>query len=241
MRIEGRNGEVIQTLEDWGRLYDTPQQSHQWKKHRSAWSMAEFALNRGGLEHLRAQVTGALGQPVEFARAVPEYEQRFDSYGRGRVHDLGIFGETAEGKSLFIGVEAKVDEPFGASVRDSYLKAKASQITGKSTNAPKRIEDLLAKHFTEPDPTMFDIRYQLLYATAGTVAAGADISVLYVVVFKTELYDESIGADNYRDYVHFVNKVGASPLALGNKEALAHELELDGRLLLCLHEHFDLR
>ena len=139
------------------------------------------------------------------------------------------------------GVEAKVDESFGPTVRDSYLQSKANQITGTSTNAPERIEQLLALHFAKPDTAMFDVRYQLLYATAGTLAAGADISVLYVVVFKTPLYDESIGADNYRDYIHFVNKVGGTPVTLVEKSAIAHTLELDGRELTCVHEYFDLR
>lgn len=108
-------------------------------------------------------------------------------FGHGRMHDGGIFGETEDGKSIFIGVEAKVDESFGAPVLESYLKAKTRQIAGEPTNAPQRIEKLLAMHFNNPDVSMFDIRYQLLYATAGTIAAGADISVLYVTVFQTAL------------------------------------------------------
>ena len=241
MKIEDRNGKPINDFNDWAALYETPQQSHQWKEHRSAWSMAEFVMQRDGAGHLQARLGNVLGQSVTFERAVPEFEQRFDGFGRGRVHDLGIFGQVADGRRLFVGVEAKVDESFGPTVRDSYLQSKANQITGTSTNAPERIEQLLALHFKKPDTAMFDVRYQLLYATAGTLAAGADISVLYVVVFKTPLYDESIGADNYRDYIHFVNKVGGSPVALAEKSAIAHALELDGRELTCVHEYFDLR
>jgi len=55
------------------------------------------------------------------------------------MHDLGIFGTTTGGQSVFVGVEAKVDETFGASVRDTYLTMKAKQITGTTTNAPKKI------------------------------------------------------------------------------------------------------
>jgi hypothetical protein len=241
MKIESRDGRPINTFEDWASLYDTPQQSHQWKEHRSAWSIADFVMNHNGGQRLQQRVSGVLGESVGFERVIPEYEKRFDQYGRGRVHDLGIFGETADGRSVFIGVEAKVDESFGPTVHDSYLQSKANQITGTSTNAPERIEQLLAMHFSAPDVSMFDIRYQLLYATAGTLAANADISVLYVVVFKTPLYDESIGADNYRDYIHFVNKVGGEPLSLDDKGAMAHEIKFDDRRLVCVHEYFDLR
>jgi hypothetical protein len=241
MNIEDRNGSPINSFDDWAVLYETPQQSHQWKEHRSAWSMADFMMQRDGASHLQARLDDMLGQPITLERAVPEFEQRFDSFGRGRVHDLAIFGKSADGRSVFVGVEAKVDESFGPTVHDSYLQSKANQITGISTNAPERIEQLLKLHFSKPDPSMFDVRYQLLYATAGTLAAEADISVLYVVVFKTPLYNESIGADNYRDYIHFVNKVGGSPVMLAEKSAAAHALELDGRDLLCIHEYFDLR
>ena len=241
MRIENSSGREIRTFDEWAALYETPQQSHQWKEHRSAWSVADFVMHRDGVSRLRARLADALNQDVTVERVVPEFEQRFDQYGRGRVHDLGLFGQTADGRTVFVGVEAKVDETFGATVHDAYLQAKANQITGKSTNAPERIEQLLALHFAEPSPTMFEVRYQLLYATAGTLAVNADIAVLYVVVFKTPLFDESIGASNYYDYIHFVNKVGGRPVPLGDKGAIAHEIILGDRPLVCMHEYFDLR
>jgi hypothetical protein len=241
MKIESKDGKAIHTLEDWASLYDTPQQSHQWKEHRSAFSVADFVIHRNGADHLQRRVSAVVNEPVSFERIVPEYEQRFDRFGRGRVHDLGIFGKTVDGRSVFVGVEAKVDESFGPTVHDSYLQSKANQITGTSTNAPDRIENLLAMHFSVPDVSMFDVRYQLLYATAGTLAADADISILYVVVFKTPLYDESVGANNYRDYIHFVNKVGGKALSLDDKGAIAHEIAFDDRSLICVHEYFDLR
>ena len=241
MKIEDRSGKAILTFGDWAALYDTPQQSHQWKEHRSAWSMADFVMNRDGAALIQPRISDALGQVVQLERAVPEFEQRFDGFGRGRLHDLAIFGEAADGRSVFVGVEAKVDETFGLTVHDAYLQAKAKQIAGTSTNAPERIEQLLGLHFSEPDPSMFDVRYQLLYATAGTLAANADLSVLYVMVFKTPLYDESVGANNYRDYVHFVDKVGGRPVALNEKVAIAHSLDLDGRAVVCVHEYIDIR
>ncbi len=240
MRVEDIQGNPLSSLADWARLYDSPRSSHQWKQHRSAYSVAEFILNKNGGESLKARVADAIGEPVEFERAVPEFEVRFDRFGRGRMHDLGIFGKTASGRSLFVGVEAKVDEPFGATVRDAYLTAKAKQIGGECTNAPERIEELLKLHFPKPDLAAFEVRYQLLYATAGTLAAGADVSVLFVVVFKTPLYSETLSADNYRDYVDFLGRIQAEPLKLSNKEAHGHKLTLQGKQLICLHETYEL-
>ncbi len=240
MRVEDVQGNPLNSLAEWARLYDSPRSSHQWKQYRSAYSVAEFILNQNGAESLMARVADAIGEPIEFERAIPEYEVRFDRFGRGRMHDLGIFGKTASGKSLFVGVEAKVDETFGATVRDAYLTAKAKQIGGKSTNAPERIEELIRLHFPNPDMSAFDVRYQLLYATAGTIAAGADVSVLFVVVFRTPLYRKTLGAKNYQNYVDFLSRVKAKPLKLSSKEILGHNLSLQGKELICLYETYEL-
>lgn len=240
MRIEDTSGNEINSMEHWANLYANPQQSHQWKQYRSAWSAAEFILHHNGGEVIAHEVSEALGYGVECQRVVPELELRFDQYGRGRVHDLAIFGVTETGKKVFVGVEAKVDEPFGVSVLDAYLSAKAKQIVGLSTKAPERIEQLLSLHFTDPDPAMFDVRYQLLYATAGTLAAEADVHVLYVIVFRTPLYDESLGAKNYLDYIQFMEKVGAETLRLPTEKTIGHRLNLQGKELVCLHGQFQL-
>lgn len=240
MDVIGPGGEKIESMEAWAGLYASPRSAHQWKEYRSAYSLAEFILNRNGGSALQTRVSEALAEPVELERALPEMEVRFDQFGRGRMHDLGIFGRTASGRSLFVGVEAKVDEPFGALVREAYLGAKARQIAGESTNAPERIEQLLKLHFREPDPSMFEVRYQLLYATAGTLAVSADISVLYVIVFKTPAYSETIAAENYWDYAQFMTKTRAAPVKLPNKEATAHRLVIGGKELLCLYEYFEL-
>ena len=240
MRIEDAKGVPISSLDDWAGIYSSPRSAHQWKEHRSAFSVAKFILNRNGGDCIRARVSDAIGQQVEFQKAIPEFEVRFDEFGRGRVHDLAMFGKSNSGRSLFVGVEAKVDEPFGPTAREAYLAAKAKQIAGESTKAPDRIEGLLKMHFADTDPGMFDVRYQLLYATAGTLAAGADISLLYVIVFKTPLYSETKGAENYRDYVDFLGKASAKKLTLSDKAIVGHKLSLAGKELFCLHEYFDL-
>lgn len=243
MRIEDIHGRELAALDDWAVLYDTPRERRHWKQHRSAFSIADFILNYDGAEIIRSRISATLEQEIRFDRIVPEYEVSFDGFGRGRMHDLGIFGQSDSGDSVFVGVEAKVDETFNVTVREAYLKAKANQIAGVSTNAPERIEKLLAMHFGHFEPPrvpMFDVRYQLLYATAGTLAQGADISVLFVAVFKTRLYSELLAAENFRDYIQFMTEAGATPIKLADRAAAGHELELDGRKLTCLYESFEL-
>jgi len=90
MDIIGPGGERIESMEAWARLYDSPRSAHQWKEYRSAYSLAEFILNRNGASALQHRVGQALGEQVELERAFPEMEVRFDQFGRGRMHDLGI-------------------------------------------------------------------------------------------------------------------------------------------------------
>lgn len=205
MRIENSDGAAITDIAAWEKVFE--KEPHHWKPGRSAHSIADFILHRNGEERLRTLVSAALGEDVEFERAVPELEVRFDKYGKGRVHDLGIYGRTASGVSLFVGVEAKVDESFGDTVSKVYRQAKSREDSGAVTNAPARVEELLAANGLESDPADCNLRYQLLYATVGTTAADADLCVLVVGVFRTELYAPARGAENLEDYLEFMKGV----------------------------------
>lgn len=221
-------------------MYEKDGEKRHWEPGRSAHSAADFILNRNGAERLRLRVEELLGQAVQFDCIVPELEQRFDAHGRGRMHDLGITGSTAAGKSLFVGVEAKVDETFGPTIDEAYAKARKAKEDNPRSNAQQRIEDLLALHFPEVDTSHYKLRYQLLYATAGTIAAGKEVSILYVAVFKTQSFNERIGASNHEDYLRFIEKAGAQPLPNTGNNIDAHELWLDGKRLICVHECFKL-
>lgn len=239
--IQDKEGKAIKTMEDWAGIYDTPQRQKHWKEGRSAYSIAEYILNRNGIDKIRQRLEEIYQQDLYFQKAVPELEITFDKYGKGRVHDLGIEGVTQSDSTLFVGVESKVDESFGNMIADVYLDAKARQISGESTKAPERIEDLLGLHFGKPDRHVFNLRYQLLYATQGTIAAGADKSVLYSLVFKTILYDDLKGIDNFRDYITFLNALNAEELECNRQDSRVHRLSIGGKELISIYEQVDLK
>ena len=157
---------------------------------------------------------------------------------------LGIFGKVGSGSSLFVGVEAKVDEAFGPTVSERYQVALKTRQSNPRTKAPERVEQLLAGYFSEFEPPQdsrfADIRYQLLTAAAGTVSMYKDVVVLYILVFKTHAYDEQKGEENYRDYKKFLDCAGGKPLAQSGQVGLAHELTLDGKRLVSIHEYVNL-
>ena len=241
MKIVDYHGREISTLEEWERHFNS---SKHWKKGRSAYSLADFILNRNGSVFLASRVSSVLSERVAFEWSTPEYKAKFDRYPNPSQLDLGIFGSIGSGSSLFVGVEAKVDEPFGSTVDVTYQKALEKQQRKKHSKAPERVEELLSKYFSEsapPNDSRFaDIRYQLLTASAGTVAVSHDIAVLYVLVFKTESYAPTKGEGNYGDYMKFLDCAGGKPILCAGQASLAHELFLDGRRLVIFHEYVDL-
>ena len=241
MRIEDSKGKAVNSLDDW----ETRIRREHWKPEleRSAHSLAEFIINQNGSHALQERVATVLDERVVFEKGILEYEVRFDEYGKGRVHDLGIFGKTDSGKSLFVGVEAKVDEPFGNYyVSKEWARANKIKNDGKRTGKLERIRDLCARFGPRITEKSDDIRYQLLYSVAGTVDAGKDRSVFYVAVFRTYAYDAEEGKNNHEDYRRFVERAGGEPIQTDDDgaEAEAHVLMVGGKQLHAIYEYFNL-
>ena len=240
MKINDSNGNDIRTLEKWSA---SVRHAH-WREGRSAYSLADFILNRNGTAHLESRISSVLSQPVMLKQGTPEYAAKFDRYRGPARLDIGIFGQTASGESLFVGVEAKVDEPFGSdTVCEKYQEAVEYLNSNPRSKAAARVKELLSRYLAdtdEPCESRFaDVGYQLLTAAAGTIASEADRTVLYVSVFKTRLYNREKGEENRLDYENFINLAGGECLLLGNEVCLAHEITLDGRRLICIYEYFD--
>ena len=238
MRIEDSQGNQLVTMDDWRRLHPP----EHWEPGRSAHAVADFIMNRKGADQLRQRVAPAIGESVEFRLLIPEREVRFDRYGKGRFHDLGIYGETASGKSLFVGVEAKVDEPFGEYVNEASQNAKREIEQGVRTNKLRRIRELCARFKHGPGITEdSNVRYQLVHGTAGTVDAGAEVSVFFVAVFITDAYDASIGEENLQDYLRFMERAGGESIETDREAASSYLLTLSGKRLACIYQYYDVR
>lgn len=240
MNINDSEGNDIKTLEQWSASV----RSAHWVEGRSAYSLADFILNRNGVAYLESRISSFLSQPVRLEQGEPEYAAKVDRYGGPARLDIGISGQTASGESLFVGVEAKVDEPFGSeTVCERYQEAVEYLKSNPRSRAAARVEELLSRYLAdtdEPCESRFaDVGYQLLTASAGTVASEADISVFYVMVFKTRLYNGEKGEENRLDYEKFINLVGGECLMRDNEVCLAHEITLNGRGLICIYEYFD--
>ena len=223
-------------MDEWAAIHS----ARHWREGRSAHTVADFILHRNGAAHLESRLSETLGEEVAINAITPEREVRFDSFGKGRMHDLGV-AATAAGHSLFVGVEAKVDESFGGDLAASYADAQRRLAQKPRSKGVARIEQLLGRFALPLDlASAGDIRYQLIHGTAGTIAAQQtdkrpyDGYVFYVLVFQTGLYDAATGAGNYADYQNFIKRVGGQELS-----PLAHCISVDGRKLTCIYESID--
>lgn len=219
-------GEKITNLEKWKDAFFSGKKEKHWKEDRSAYSLADFILNKKGINMIKEIVSSIVKEEVNISFIQPEFESRFDKYGHGREHDLAILGSTFAGKKVFIGVESKVDEKFGDTIGKAYLRAKAKELNGEKTNAPKRIERLLETSFDTIKESDFNLRYQLLFSTAGTLCEEADIHIFLILVFKTDLYNPEIGNKNHKDLIAFLRRINAKEKNKGYYTASINNKEL---------------
>ena len=239
MTITNPDGSEIMTMDQWSERVNS---SH-WKPGRSAYSLADFIMNRNGTVVLWERISSVLSQSVTLDTGTPEYGAKFDSHGGSPSKlDLGIFGRVEGEPRLFVGLEAKVDERFGDTVCKRYQRAESYLEENPRSKAAARVRDLLSDYFGETaepcDSAFSDIRYQLLTSSAGTVAVGADISVFYVLVFETDLYDPEMAAENRDDYEKFIEAAGGRELTQGEGGFDAHEIIVSGKRLVCIYDYF---
>jgi hypothetical protein len=168
---------------DWQRLLGKPELH--WKSGRSAMSTAAcWEANEPQLPHeisavLEASGDEALGS-LEMLVAIPEWE--VDLPGGDRPSQTDVLAITRNELGLVIlGVEAKVDEPFGPTLGEKKMNASAGQL--------ERVA-YLEGELGCTAPMEDDIRYQLLHRTVSALltarAFHAGTAVMLVHSFSPE-------------------------------------------------------
>jgi hypothetical protein len=145
---------------------------------------------------------------------IPELQTPLGDVPRGaRRHDLVLFGMDAHGRRTLVGVEAKADEPFDASVKTRIKRAQGERDRATrerrvyaSAQIP-RIERFSRALFGRdampggaPDTVVGELPYQLLAGLAGTLieaaACGADQVAFVVHAFHSQRLDPDRVAAN---------------------------------------------
>jgi len=241
MKIQDSKSNTIKTITDWSKLFlANPKKKKHWKEGRSAFELANFILNKNGENYLIDLISNMLREKISFEKAIPELETRFDKYNHGREHDLGIWGTTDSGKSIFVGVEAKVDEEFNNKIFESYIAAKTKELNGEKTNAPKRIEKLIERSFEKVQRKHWNLMYQLFYTLFGTIDAlnngkKSDIPIMLVIVFKSNLFNDVKGKDNHKEYTDFIKEFLPEQIFCEDKNTEIHKLIVEKRIVYSVY------
>ncbi len=182
-----------------------------WKDGRSACSLARYFLSGRGEPEIVAALNDLLADDsVEcLDRGEIECLCPFDAYRNPRRQDMGIWGRTKNGRRFFVGVEAKVDEPFSDDTLGiACEKAIKTKIEKPESHAPDRIHGLCDWFGVSPeDETVRDLRYQLFHFTKGTAdVEDVDIRILLLLTFRTPEYDSKKGKGNTADWKAFLNR-----------------------------------
>ena len=217
----------IHNVEDWVNSFNDSKNDEDGK---SAKTLAQFCKENDVESIIKEWIAPIVKEEFSLDSAIPDMSTKFDDYGKGRTHDLGIYGKTVSGKRIFIGVEAKVNETFGGTVQSVYDKVAYLKSVGKNSNLDARIEGLKKKYF--PDLPLDDIRYQLLYAIAGTLCEEAEVKILLFITFETDIYEEKCGQRNDDDLTAFLSMLDAKPIGEN-----CWELNVHGQTMFVVNKH----
>jgi len=238
MRIE-KKGQVIQSIADWHTLAP-PKADEHWAEGRSAMEVARAWLAQPGeppAEVLALFAAHHDFEGVKFTHVEPEALLRFDDRAGPRHADLSVMAEDRRGP-IAVTVEAKADEPFDALVGVALSTALETLIKNPRSGKVGRIIEL-AQSLFRPEAgdklPVTSLRYQLLTATAGTLAhalaIGADRAVLIVEEFVTSKTSEQLLAENHADLSRFVARLSSGSIAAVERGVLYGPFAMPGEPL----------
>lgn len=175
---------TIKNDDDWKKAFPPVGKDKQWRDGYSAKEFAKIVTDQYKKycpfeKTIKKQIPELKDFHFVAHEAFPERVSRFDSLSGGRHHDLALLMENKNGERVALCFEAKVDEPFDDPLGKYISKASEGQI--KRANS-------LCKRFlgSEYKEDFKDVFYQLLSATAGSVAFAGEknVSRVYFVVFQ---------------------------------------------------------
>ena len=219
MKISNKKKQLITNLESWKTAFIEVDPKGNWEEGRSACTLAKYFTTPNieesyGIKKIKEYFEALGFSNQRFESAEIEHPSPFDEYSSPRMQDLVIWGESKKGRIL-VCIEAKVDEEFGDVLNQAYKDAKQEFDKNPNSKSKRkaRIEELCKKYLnvsaesinSEPEN---NIRYQLLYYLAGSICEAKEygnVVFMPIMVFKTDMYNETEGKRNSEDYKQFIN------------------------------------
>jgi Domain of unknown function (DUF6946) len=217
----------ISTVEEWFEWAPPLGGEKHWVDGRSAKEVAKAWCQSGGQTRVPAELQALLASNEHLgaftvATVIPELQTQLGDVPRGaRRHDLVLLGVDASKRRTLVGLEAKADEPFDASVAVRIERAQQEKERAireervyASAQIP-RIQRFARALFGRdaildgtPDPVVSELPYQLLAGLAGTlIEAGtrdAEQAAFVVHAFHSQRLDPERVAANDAGWVRFL-------------------------------------
>ena len=189
------------------------QQRH-WKKGFSAYELAHSWVGAKGLP---PSVEAVLHQAVAFRRMElleGFFEKSTDLRSRGRPSQTDLLALIGDGDGFAVlGIEGKVNEPFGPLVSEWLINASPT----KQTRLSK-----LCKTLGLPSCDISNLRYQLLHRTAATTYEAHRYKVQQAAMLVHSFSGDHSWFDDFRE---FTEAMGAS---ISHPNELSDGVEVEG-------------
>ena len=189
-------------------------QERHWKKGYSAYELAHSWVGARGIPD---PVVAVLHQAEEFrGLELIEgfFEKETDLRSRGRPSQTDVLALIGDGEVFAVlGVEGKVDEPFGPLVSE--------WLTDASANKRARLS-VLQETLGLEDHNVSNLRYQLLHRTAAAIYEAQRYKVRRALMF---VHSFSEGCSWFDDFRVFADAIG-TPVSGTNE--LSAEVEVEG-------------
>jgi hypothetical protein len=186
-------------------------QARHWKVGRSAYELSTAWMSAGGIPEV---VSTVLAKAPEWADAtlldgIFERETEIPGNGRPSQTDLLAIVGLAHGNAI-LGVEGKVDEPFGRPVEEWLAE-------GPSENKVVRLSGLCATLGVKPD-AVHALRYQLFHRSCAAIyeAKRFRYGRAMMLVHSFAPFDDGNGPAGYADFSTFASAVGMPVAGPGN-------------------------
>ena len=210
--------------EDWRRFLADPEMH--WVRGRSAWEVAHSWEMANGfpepVQKLLEECDVPVLQGLEIIDAQPELKTPLPGGQRASQTDLWVLAQNSLG-SVSIGVEAKVDEPFGELVRE-----------WDPDSSPGRREriDYLCELLGVEVESVLDVRYQLIHRTAAAFIEAKRHDCATGLMLVHSFSPEHAGFDDYSLFVELLGGEaqleGVSHLGAGRYTAWVTDVPLQG-------------
>ena len=202
----------ITDMESWEKAFKEVDQAKHWKPGYSAHALAHHFTcpsvdKSDGIENIRKDLERFGYEEVSIQEAKIEHESKLDVFGKGRVHDLSLWG-WADKYPLVVCVEAKVNEGFGLTTERVIAERLSATPNSKIKERVRNIASVLEVDYDD----LLPLPYQLLSFIAGGFSELQQLKdgVLYlpVYVYKTSIYDSGAGSCVRKEYIKTMEALG---------------------------------